>query len=112
MKPSPSDTTKIKSKLPKDEKVNEEADTTSEELTLLLAYIHSVYDYIVARIEEYKTELNAASVFDGTNVESSDSSCSGGQDKESEEENYMNEMMELQFGKRLIEKEWTYFVMY
>lgn len=98
--------------MPKDEKVKEEADNTSEELTLLLTYIHSVYDYIVARVEEYKTELNAASVFDGTTAESSDSSCSGGQDKESEEENYMNEMMDLQFGKHLIEKEWTYFILY
>ena len=92
--------------------MSEEADNTSEELTLLLAYIHSVYDYIVARVEEYKTELNAASVFDGTIAESSDSSCSGGQDKESEEENYMNEMMDLQFGKHLIEKGWTYFIVY
>ena len=98
--------------MPKDEKVSEEADNTSEELTLLLAYIHSVYDYIVARVEEYKTELNAASVFDGTIAESSDSSCSGGQDKESEEENYMNEMMDLQFGKHVIEKGWIYFIVY
>lgn len=75
-------------------KESQEADV--EELNALLDDIHSTAEFVHTMIEQHQETMNSTMVFDADAL-NEEIICSS-EDKESEEERYVNEMIQLQFG--------------
>ena len=84
-------------KVSKEDDAKKLSEPDLEELNMLLTDIHITTEFVVLKVNEYK--IIASNVFDssGSDQMELNSTCSA-QEKESNEECYVNEMTQLQFG--------------